>query len=123
MNRVNVGGVHDQQRCGVELVEELGICAAETLEVILVEKLLVRNTPARDASAEHARRCLQIDYEIGLGRIELQAFIYLLVKTELVCVEIELGEQSILIENEIGHSNRSEQICLANLLDLPRALE
>ena len=66
---------------------------------------------------------LQVDDEIRRRRIELERLGDLLVQTELVRIEIELGEELVLLQQEIGDPHGREHVALANLLDLPSALE
>ena len=50
MNRVDSGRVDDQQRCCVVIVEKFCISLAETLKVMLINKLFIGNTAIGDTA-------------------------------------------------------------------------
>ena len=59
----------------------------------------------------------------GSRRVDREARIHLLVERELLLVERELREQPILVEQVVGDAHRVEQVVLADVLQLARALE
>src|SRR5262245_62515893 len=72
VDRVNGRGVDDQQRRRVEVVEKAGISVAKTLEVVLLDELLVWNAAIRHALQQDLRRSLQVDDQVRRRRIELE---------------------------------------------------
>src|SRR5690606_17301826 len=58
-----------------------------------------------------------------LRRIEIERRGDLLVELQLVRVEVQLGEQTVLVDQEIGDPDRREHVGLADLLDLLRTLQ
>src|SRR5690606_15562885 len=110
MDRVDRSGIDDQERRGVEIVEEPGVRVAEPLQILLVYRLLIGDAARRDAAYEHVRRRLKVDDEVGLRRIEIEGRGHLVIKLQLVRIEVELGEETVLVEQEIGDSHRGEHV-------------
>src|SRR5262245_47149063 len=123
VDRVNGRGVDDQQRRRIEIVEEASVRVSETFEIVRLDQLLVRNAATRHALQQNLRRRLQINDQIRCRRIQLERVRDLVVETELVGIEIELGEEPVFLQQEVGYTNRREHVALPNLLDLARALK
>src|SRR5690606_26298346 len=123
VKRVDRGRVHDQERRLVEVVEEARVRLAEPLEVALLGLLLERDAAGSDPFQQHARRRLEIDHEVRLRRLDLQRGRDLIVELELLRIEVQLREQAVLLDQEIGDPDRGEHVGLPDLLDLAGTLE
>ncbi len=55
-----------------------------------------------DAGAKDFRLGLQVDDEIGSGNIRGQGFVVAVVELELFVIEIEIGEDAVFFQEEIG---------------------
>ena len=120
---VEGGRVHDQQRRLLVVVEEVRIGLVELLEVGPVDELLHPDPPPRDALHQHIYRCLQVDHEVGLRRIDDEPRVDLFVQRILGILERDPGEQAVLLEQVIRHPHRREQVLLTQARQLLRVLE
>src|SRR5690606_6517576 len=107
----------------IEIIKESRVGIAQPFQIVLFDLLLITDPAARDAAHQHVRRSLQIHDEIRRRRIEIERSRHLIVQPELVGIEIQLGEEPILLDQKIRYTHRREQVALSNLLDLPGALE
>ena len=123
VHRIDRRGIDDQQRRGVVAVEEARIGLGELLEIAALDVLLVANAALGDAVHQHIDRRLQIDHQIGLGRIHDHAFVDPFVQRILGIIERHAREQPILLQQIIRDAHRAEQILLPDLLELARTLE
>src|SRR5918993_1619541 len=123
VDRVNGRRIDDQKRSSIEVIEKSRVGVAEALEVLGLDELFVRNAAVGHSLQQDLSRSLQIHNQIRRRRIELQRICDLVVEPELVWVQVQLGEQSILLQQEVGDPDRREHVALANLLDLSRALK
>src|SRR5690606_38197329 len=120
MDRIDRSGIDDQERRLVIVVEESRVGFAEPLEIVLLDELLVSDAALRDALEQHGRRRLQIHDEVRLRRIKGELLRYLSVQRELARIEIELGEQRILLHEEICDADGREHYARASLFCLTR---
>ena len=71
VDRVNGRRVDDQKRRCIEVVEKTSVGVAETLEILGLDELLVRNAASRHALEQDLCRGLQVDDQVRRRRIEL----------------------------------------------------
>ncbi len=78
------------------------IGAGDFLDVFKCDVGLVAGGFFGDAGAEHFRLGLEIDDQVGSGKVGGEGFVIALVKLEFGVVEIEVGENAVLFHEEIG---------------------
>src|SRR5690606_7351876 len=122
-DEIRLRRIHDQERRRIVLVEKARIRFLKPLEIAALDLLLVTQTPPLDTLEEHIDRRLQIDHHVGHGRVDREPCIHLLVQGVLLVVEREPREQPILVDEVVRHSDRVEQVVLADVLQLPCALK
>ncbi len=122
-DRIDGGGVDDQQWSGGELVKEARIRLVEPFEVLAVDMLLVIDAAAGDALEQYVYRCLQVHDQVGRRRTNVELDVELLVEGELVVIQRDAREQAILLQQVVRDSDRVEQVCLLQRLKLLGALQ
>ncbi len=115
--------VHGEQRAVVVIVEKPGVGFGQALQVIVADLLLVIDAALGDALAQRVQWRLQVDHQVGPRRVERQLRVDLLVEREFVGVQRHLREQPVLVDHEIGDPRGLEQVGLAKILYLARALQ
>jgi hypothetical protein len=104
-------------------VEVARVGLTEALEIGGVDVFLVRNAAPVDALQEHVDGRLQEHHEVRRRRVHRQARIDLVVEFELLVVQHDAREQPVLVEHVVGDADLREQVVLAQLRELARALE
>ncbi len=74
--------------------------------------LLVIDAAPGDTLEQHIDRRLQIHHQIGLGGLDIELGIHLLVQSVLGIIERHAREQAILFQQVIRHAHTGEQILL-----------
>jgi hypothetical protein len=116
-------GVDDQERRRVVVQEEARVGIGDAFQVAALDQRLVADPATRDALHQHVDGRLQVDDEIGPGRIDRELGVHLFVERVLLVIERHTREQPILVEQVVGDAHRIEQVLLPELLELARALE
>ena len=104
-------------------MEEARIGLRELLEIVALDVLLVADAALGDAIHQHIHRRLQIHHEIGLRRIDHHALIDAFIQRVLRVIERHPREQPVLLEQIVRDAHGAEQVLLAHLLELARALK
>src|SRR5690606_12300579 len=86
-DEIRLRRIHDQERRRIVLVEKARIRFLKPLEIAALDLLLVTQTPPLDTLEEHIDRRLQIDHQVGHGRVDREPCIHLLVQGVLLVVE------------------------------------
>src|SRR3569832_1610850 len=119
LHTIDNGGIDDQQRRGIVVIEEQRISIGETLQIGRIHQTLVGD----DALEQHPDRRLQIDHKIRLRRHHREVLINLLVQLQLIIIEGELREEAILLQQEVADQAAAEHIALPQMLQLLHALQ
>jgi len=102
LDEVDVGGVDDQKVGGGVAEEEMFVGAGDFLDVFGGDVGLVAGGFFGDAGAEDFGLGLEIDDQIGSGKVGGEGFVVALVEFEFSVIEIEIGEDAVLFHEEIG---------------------
>jgi len=102
LDEVDVGGVYDQEVGGGVAEEEMFVGAGDLLDVFGGDVGFVAGGFFGDAGAEDFGLGLKIDDQVGSGNVSGEGFIVALVELEFGVVEIEVGEDAVLLHEEIG---------------------
>src|SRR5216684_4308358 len=102
LDEVNVRRVDDQEVRGRVAKEEVFVGARDFLDVFEGDASFVARSLLDDARAEDFGLGLEIDDEIGSGKVRGEGFVVALVKLELFVGEVEIGEDAVLLHEEIG---------------------
>ena len=65
------------------------------------------------AAHQRVGRCLEVDDEIGRGHVFREELVQALVDEQFVVIEVEAGEDLVLVEEIVGNRRLREQIGLA----------
>ena len=103
-DEVNLGSVDDQQVGGGVVEKEMFVGAGHFLDVFEGDLRFLAGSFFGDARAEHFGLGLQVDDEVGSGKIGGEQFVVTLVQLELLIVEIEIGEDAVLFEEKVGQN-------------------
>src|SRR3569833_2459194 len=123
LHPIDIGGIDDQQRRGIVVIEEQRISIGETLQIGRFHQTLVGDAALLDALEQHPDRRLQIDHKIRLRRHHREVLINLLVQLQLIIIEGELREEAILLQQEVADQAAAEHIALPQMLQLLHALQ
>ena len=104
-------------------MKEARVRLLQLLQILPLDVLLVANAAALDALEQHVDRRLQVDHEIRRRRVDCEPRVYLFVENELLVIEREPREQTILVEQVVRNAHCVEQIVLANVFELARPLK
>src|SRR6266571_1528589 len=102
LDEVNVRGVDDQEIGSSVAKEEVFVGARDFLDVFEGDATFVAGSLFDDAGAEDFGLGLEIDDEIGGGKVRGEGFVVALVELELFVGEVEIGEDAVLLHEEIG---------------------
>src|SRR6266581_1327835 len=102
LDEVNVRRVDDQEVRGRVAKEEVFVGARNFLDVFEGDASFVAGSLLGDAGAEDFGLGLEIDDEIGSGKVRGEGFVITLVELELFVGEVEIGEDAVLLQEEIG---------------------
>ncbi len=102
LDEINVRGVDDQEIGSSVAEEEVFVGARDFLDVFEGDATFVARSLLGDAGAEDFGLGLEIDDEIGSGKVRGEGFVIALVKFELFVGEVEIGEDAVLLHEEIG---------------------
>lgn len=102
LDEVDVGGVDDEEVGGGIAEEKVFVGGGDFFDVRGGDLGFVAGGFLGDARAEDLRLRLEVDDEIGSGNAGGERFVVTVVKFELFVVEIEVGEDAVFLEEEIG---------------------
>src|SRR6266567_7448369 len=102
LDEINVRRVDHQEVRGRVAEEEVFVGARDFLDVFEGDATFVARSLLGDAGAEDFGLGLEIDDEIGSGKVRGEGFVIALVKFELFVGEVEIGEDAVLLHEEIG---------------------
>src|SRR6266567_241097 len=102
LDEVNVRRVDHEEVRGRVAKEEVFVGARDFLDVFEGDATFVARSLLGDAGAEDFGLGLEIDDEIGSGKVRGEGFVIALVKFELFVGEVEIGEDAVLLHEEIG---------------------
>src|SRR5713101_7152262 len=102
LDEVNVRGVDDQEIGSSVAKEEMFVGARDFLDVFEGDASFVAGSLLDDARAEDFGLGLEIDDEVGGGKVRGEGFVIALVELELFVGEVEIGEDAVLFHEEIG---------------------
>src|SRR5690554_2617113 len=104
-------------------MEKPGIGLVECAEVIAADVLFDRQTALSNTITQHVQRRLQIDHQIGAGRIDGELVVNLLINIQLIIVQRDLREQLVFFDKKIRYSYWLKNIVLTKCLQLVGALK
>lgn len=101
-DEVDVGRIDDEEVGGGVTEKEMFVGVSDFLDVLGSDLRLVAGGLFGDAGAKNLGLGLKIDDEIGSGDTGGERFVIAIVKLQLFVIEIEIGEDAVLFEEEIG---------------------
>jgi hypothetical protein len=104
LDEVDVGGVDDEEIRGRVAEEEVFVGCGDFFDVFGGDLGLVAGGFFGDACAEDFRFGLEVDDKIGSGNAGGQGFVEAIVEFQLFVIEIEIGEDTVFLEQEIGEN-------------------
>jgi hypothetical protein len=102
LDEVDVGGVDDEEVGGGVAEEEVFISGGDFFDVFGRNLRFVAGGFFGDAGAEDFGLGLEVDDEIGSGNAGGEGIVVAIVEFKFFVVEIEIGEDAIFFEKEIG---------------------
>src|SRR6266699_2512714 len=102
LDEVNVRRVDDQEVRGRVAEEEMFVGARDFLDVFEGDASFFARSLLGDAGTEDFGLGLEIDDEIGSGKVRGEGFVIALVELQLFVGEVEIGEDAVLLHEEIG---------------------
>ena len=102
LDEIDVGSVDDEKIGGSIAEEEMFVGAGDFLDVFGGDVGLVARSFLCDAGAEDFGFGLEVDDQVGSGKVGGEGFVVALVEFKLSVVEIEIGEDAVLLHKEIG---------------------
>ena len=102
LDEIDIGGVDDQEVGGGVVEEEVFVGGGDFFDVFGRNLGFVARSLFGDAGAENFGLGLEVDDEIGSGNVRGQGFVVTVVELELFVIEIEIGENAVFFEEEIG---------------------
>ena len=102
LDEINVRRVDHEEVRGRVAKEEVFVGARDFLDVFEGDATFVAGSLLGDAGAEDFGLGLEIDDEIGSGKVRGEGFVIALVEFELFVGEVEIGEDAVLFHEEIG---------------------
>src|SRR6266705_5592342 len=102
LDEVNVRRVDHEEVRGRVTEEEVFVGARDFLDVFERDASFFARSLLDDASTEDFGLGLEIDDEIGSGKVRGEGFVVALVELELFVGEVEIGEDAVLFHEEIG---------------------
>jgi len=102
LDEIDIGGVDDQEVGGGVAEEEVFVGGGDFFDVFGRNLGFVARGFFGDAGAENFGLGLEVDDEIGSGNVRGQGFVVAVVEFELFVIEIEIGEDAVFFEEEIG---------------------
>src|SRR5262249_51742530 len=102
LDEVDVGGVDDEQVRSRVAEEEVLVSAGDFFDVFDGNLVFITDRFFGNASAQDFRLGLKIDDQIGRRDFSGQRFVVAIVEFELGVVEVEIGVDAILFQQEIG---------------------
>src|SRR6266478_836316 len=99
---IDVGGIDDQEVGGGVAEEEMFVGAGDFLDVLEGNLRLFARGFFGDARAQHFRLGLKVDDQVGSGQLGSQRFVVAVVELQLFVIQIEVGEDAVLLHQEIG---------------------
>jgi len=102
LDEVDVRSVDDEKVGSGVTEEKMFVGAGDFLDVFGGDVGFVAGSFFGDARAEDFGLGLEIDDQVGSGKIRGEGFVVALVELELGVVEIEVGEVAVLFHEEIG---------------------
>jgi len=102
-DKIDFGGVDDQKIGACIAEEKMFVGARDLLDVVGGDLLLLARFLFGNACAENLRLGLEIDDEVRFGEFEGKGLVVSLVEFQLGVVEIEIGENTVFLHQEIGN--------------------
>jgi hypothetical protein len=102
LDEVDVRGVDDEEVGGGVAEKEMFVGVGDFLDVFGSDAGFLAGGFFGDASAEDFGLGLEVDDQIGSGKIGGEGFVVTVVKFQLFVVEIEVGEDAIFFHEEVG---------------------
>jgi len=102
LDEVDVRSVDDEKVGGGVAEKEMFVGAGDFLDVFRGDVGFVAGSFLGDAGAEDFGLGLEINDQIGSGKVGGEGFVVALVKLELGVVEIKVGENAVLLHEEVG---------------------
>jgi hypothetical protein len=102
LDEIDVGGVDDEEVGGGVAEEEVFVGVGYFFDVFEGDVVFVARGFFGDAGAEDFWFGLQVDDEIGSGDVFGENFEVALIEFEFFVIEIEVGEDAVFFEQEIG---------------------
>ena len=102
LHEIDFGRIDDEEVRGGIAEEEMFVGAGDFLDVFGSDVGFVAGSFLGDAGAENFGFGLKINDEVGSGKVGGEGFVVALVEFELGVVEIEVGEDAVLLHEEIG---------------------
>ncbi len=99
---VDFGGVDYEEVGGGVAEEEMFVGAGDFFDVREGNLGFFAGGFFGDARAQHFRLGLEVDDQIGRGKLGGQRFVVAVVELQLFVIEIEIGEDAVLLHQEIG---------------------
>jgi hypothetical protein len=99
---VDFGGVDYEEVGGGVAEEEMFVGAGDFLDVFGGDVGFAARGFFGDAGAEDFGLGLEINDQVGSGNVRREGFVVAFVKLKLFVVEIEVGEDAVLLHEEIG---------------------
>src|SRR5262249_2505207 len=95
-------GIDDQKVCGGVAKEEVLVSTGDFFDVFKRDAVLFAGGFLGDAGAQHLGAGLEIDDQIGSGKVGGGRFVVGLGEFELLVVEIDVGKDAVFLNKEIG---------------------
>jgi hypothetical protein len=104
LDEVDFGGVDDEEIGGGVAEKEVFVSAGDFFDVFEGDAVFLAGSFFGDAGAEDFRAGLEIDDQIGSGKVGGEGFVIALVEFEFFVVEIDVGEDTVFFHEEIGEN-------------------
>src|SRR5258707_14362563 len=99
---VDFGGVDYEEVGGGVAEEEMFVGAGDFLDVLEGNLRFFAGGFFGDARAQNFRLGLEVDDQVGRGKLRGERFVVALVELQLFVIEIEIGEDAVFLHQEIG---------------------
>src|SRR5215831_14124060 len=90
-------GVYDQDMTGI-MIKEAAVAVGEQRQVLRCDGPLELHPASPHPFVQRLRLCVEVDHEVGLGRLRAQRLVDLLVQMQLVAGERQAREEGILLQ-------------------------
>ena len=104
LDEIDLRSVDDEEIGGGVAEEEMFVGAGDFLDVFGGDLRFVAGSFFGDAGAKDFGLGLQVDDEVGGGNVRGERFVIALVELEFLVVEIEVGEDAVFFEEEVGEN-------------------